>query len=70
MNLAPDLIAQTTVTKVERPECGAMRTLHAQGTIPLKLKELEEKCWKSGEIDVGAQFIAPAWEGDAAHRAQ
>lgn len=31
MNLAPDLIAQTTVAKVECPECGAMRTLHPQG---------------------------------------
>jgi hypothetical protein len=31
INLAPDLIAQTTVAKVECPECGPMRTLHPQG---------------------------------------
>jgi hypothetical protein len=31
MNLAPDLIAQTTVAKVGCPECGAMGTLHPQG---------------------------------------
>jgi hypothetical protein len=29
--ISADLIAQTTVAKVECPECGAMRTLHPQG---------------------------------------
>ena len=55
---------------IERFPCLVERDRrHPQGPIPLKLKELEEKCWKSGERDVGAQFIAPAWKGDAAHRA-